>query len=198
MVEISDDLTLSQEVAVMQAGTERAFSPLESRDSCDRAGIAALAQRMVEAWDAGDGARYGELFTGDCDYVAFDGTHLKGREQNALHHEALYRTVLKGSRLAFEGKPQIRFLSADIAVMHAMGSVLLPWQDRVTPRRRSYQNYVVVRGTDDCWRITAFHNTRYRPLRFPTGFMLRVIIFFMRLRTAIARRAAPGARRSAR
>jgi uncharacterized protein (TIGR02246 family) len=120
----------------MQAQTAPADSGPGSRES--RAAIAALTQRMTEAWAAGDGARYGALFTEECDYVAFDGTHLKGREQNALHHEALYRTVLKGSRLVFEGEPQIRFLSADVAAMHAMGSVLLPWQDRVTPRRRSY------------------------------------------------------------
>jgi uncharacterized protein (TIGR02246 family) len=169
-------------------------APLDSwsRTADDRSAIVDLMQWMTESWNAGDGAAYGELFTEDCDYVAFDGTHLKGREQNARHHQALFETVLKGSRLVFEGEPQIRFLTPDIAVMHAMGSVLMPWQDRVTPKRRSKQTYVLVRGHEGCWKITAFHNTRYRPLRLPSGHMLKLVLMFMRLRAAMAGPAGQG------
>lgn len=77
--------------------------------------------------------------------------------------------------------------------MHAFGSVLLRWQDAVTPRRRSNQTYVVVRGADG-WRITAFHNTRYRPMRLPTGFALKTILLGMRLRTVVSRAGAASQR----
>ena len=42
--------------------------------------IAGIATAMAQAWNGGDGAAYAALFTEDCDYVAFDGTHLKGRQ----------------------------------------------------------------------------------------------------------------------
>jgi uncharacterized protein (TIGR02246 family) len=67
----------------------QAQSPPAALDSCsrtarDRSDVIDLMQGMTESWNAGDGAAYGELFTEDCDYVAFDGTHLKGREQNRV------------------------------------------------------------------------------------------------------------------
>ena len=140
---------------------------------------------MVRAWNAGDGDAYAALFTKDCDYIAFDGTHLKGRQANASHHQDLFATVLKGSRMVFEGDPNVRFLAADVALMHAMGSVLMPWQSEVTAKRRSNQTYVVVR-VGGRWLVTAFHNTRYRPMRLPSGPALKMIMFFMRLRAGSA------------
>ena len=53
--------------------------------------------------------------------------------------------MLKGSKMVFEGAPVVRFLVADVVLMHAMGSVLMPWQSEVTAKRRSNQTYVVVR-----------------------------------------------------
>ena len=87
--------------------------------------------------------------------------------------------------MVFEGEPPVRFLAADVALMHAMGSVLLPWQHDVTGKRRSNQTYVVVRQ-DGRWLVTAFHNTRYRPMGLPSGMTLKTIMFFMRLRMAMA------------
>jgi uncharacterized protein (TIGR02246 family) len=126
-----------------------------SRDG-DRTAIADLMQWMTECWDAGDGASYGELFADDGDCIAFDATHLKGRQRIAHHHQALFETVLKGSRLVFEGLPQIRFLDRDIAVMHAMCSVHL-LHDRANPTRQSPQTYVLVRGSQGCWYIAGLH-----------------------------------------
>jgi hypothetical protein len=70
--------------------------------------------------------------------------------------------------------------------MHTMGSVVMPWQRRVTARRRSNQTMVAVREADGCWRVAAFHNTRYRPMRLPEGAGLRAILGVMRLRTRVA------------
>jgi uncharacterized protein (TIGR02246 family) len=131
---------------------------------------------------------YGRLFAEDCDYVAFDGTHLRGRQANAEHHQRLFDTVLRGTRLMFEGEPVIRFLAPDVAVLHTVGSVVMPWQREVTARRRSNQTMVAVRESGG-WRVAAFHNTRYRPTPLPTGAMLRLILAIMRLRTRFARRA---------
>jgi uncharacterized protein (TIGR02246 family) len=154
--------------------------------AADAAALAGLVRAAAESWDRGDGAGYGRLFTADSDYVAFDGTHLCGREANARHHQRLFDTVLRESRLVFEEVPEVRFLTPDVAVLHTIGSVVMPWQRRVAARRRSNQTMVAVREKDGCWRVAAFHNTRCRPMRLPEGAGLRVILCVMRLRMRVA------------
>ena len=58
-----------------------------------------LFQRMCQAWTDGDAAAYGACFTDDCDYVSFDGTRARGREQVIESHDKLFRGVLFGSAL---------------------------------------------------------------------------------------------------
>ena len=145
--------------------------------------IIELTRRMSRFWDAGDAVGYAEQFGEHSDYVAFDGTWLHGRQANAAHHSKLFQTVLKSSRLVFEEPTIVRFISGDLAIMHAKGSVLMPWQDHVTAKRRSIQTYVVCRGADGRWLIEAFHNTRDRPRTLPRGIALRLILIAMRLRS---------------
>lgn len=148
---------------------------------------AELTRQMSDGWDRGDAHAYGECFRDDSSYVAFDGTTLHGRAANVAHHRFLFDTVLNGMRLVFEGRPMIRFLSDDVAVMHAIGSVLMLWRDHVTPRRRSIQTYVLQRFTDGRWRIGAFHNSRCRPMHLPRRVGLKLIVAAMRLRTRLSR-----------
>lgn len=144
-----------------------------------------LVGRLTAAWNAGDGAAYGGHFTNDCDYIAFDGTHLRGREQNISLHQRLYDTVLRGSRLEFEDDIDVRLLADGVALVHAKGSVRMPWQATLPAERRSIQTYVMVRQPD-AWRVAVFHNTRIRPMTLPGGWALRVVLAAMRLRTALA------------
>jgi uncharacterized protein (TIGR02246 family) len=155
-----------------------------TKEAADERRIRDLTQQLAEAWNRNDGAAYAAAFTEDCDYVAFDGTHLRGREQNARHHDRLFDGVLRGTRLVYEDV-SVRFLTPDVAVMHGYGSVLMPWQSTVPRSRRSIQTYVVVKQ-DGAWRIAAFHNTRVRPL--PTGFVLRLITLMIRARAAVSAR----------
>jgi hypothetical protein len=48
-------------------------------------------------------------------------------------HDSLFRGVLTGSALVGEVE-SIRFISPDVAVVHAFGSVLMPWRSEL-PRR---------------------------------------------------------------
>lgn len=144
-----------------------------------------LAARMSAAWNAGDGVAYASPFTVDCDYIAFDGTHLRGRQQNAAHHQRLFDTVLRRSRLEFEDDIDLRLLSDGAAVVHAKGSVRMPWQRILPAKRRSIQTYVLVRQSDG-WHIAAFQNARIRPMTLPNGWALRALLAAMRLRAALA------------
>jgi uncharacterized protein (TIGR02246 family) len=118
----------------------------------DETAIRSLLTRLYNAWAQGDGAAYGRCFAERSDYITFNGMHLRGRTENATLHSALFRGVLKGTKLSAEIK-SIDLLSSGIALVHTEGS----------GRKKSFQTYVLVKlGAD--WLIRSFQNTRVRPL----------------------------------
>jgi uncharacterized protein (TIGR02246 family) len=158
----------------------------EESGAADRAEIRALLDHLIESWGKNDGEAYASAFSEESDYVAFDGTHIKGRAANAGQHAALFAGVLRGSRLALSGDPSVRFLTPDVAVIHMKGAVLLPWQRRIAARRLSIQTLVAVRRAGR-WELAAFHNTRIRPV--PTkGPALKLVTALFRLRAALSPR----------
>ncbi len=40
--------------------------------------IEMLVEKLVSAWNAGDGAEYSSAFTFDCDYITFNGQRIQG------------------------------------------------------------------------------------------------------------------------
>lgn len=124
-----------------------------------------LFQRMRQAWTDGDAQAYGACFTADADYVSFDGTRAVGRAPMVEAHDRLFRGVLTGSSLVGQIE-SIRYLGADVALVHATGSVLVAWRSRLPKRRLSRQTLVATR-TPDGWRFAALQNTRVRPVQIP-------------------------------
>lgn len=121
----------------------------------------------MDCWNRGDGNAYGALFEENADYVAFNGSHTKGREAIAAQHQQLFETFLKGTRLRGQVK-NLRFLSPNIALLHAIGGTLMSWQsDDATPGRKSIQTFVA-RRHDDEWRFVSFQNTRIQFLGIGT------------------------------
>jgi uncharacterized protein (TIGR02246 family) len=150
----------------------------------DEREIRALVDRMFDSWGRGDAVAYHADFTDDADYVSFDGSR-RGKDESISSHRNLFRTVLHGSRLVGEVE-SVRFVTPDVAVVHLTGSVAFAWQPRLRRRRLSRQTMVVVRR-DGRWQVTAFHNTRVRPL--PTsGPMVELGGRLVRWRTDRARR----------
>jgi uncharacterized protein (TIGR02246 family) len=139
-----------------QSPTLDARDDLSSARDVDSAAIQALFVDLIAAWGRGDGHAYGSLFTDDADYVAFDGSHTKGRRVIAESHQKLFETWLKGTRLTGQIE-SLRFLSPEVALIHATGGTLMPGKDR--PVRPSIQTLVAVKR-DGLWRFAAFHNTR--------------------------------------
>jgi uncharacterized protein (TIGR02246 family) len=111
---------------------------------------------LLDAWGRGDGRAYGDLFTADADYVAFDGTRTVGAAAIGGSHQRLFDTWLKGTRLVGE-VTAVRLLAPGVAVVIATGATLMPGKRR--PVRPSIQTLVAV-ATDDGWRFASFHNTR--------------------------------------
>jgi len=121
------------------------------RDIDHRNAIHSLLARLYEAWACGDANGYAACFTENADYITFNGMHLRGRSENADLHGALFRSVLKNTKLSAEIE-SLDLLSSDIALVHTMGS----------GRKKSYQCYVLVKSNAG-WQIRSFQNTRVQP-----------------------------------
>jgi uncharacterized protein (TIGR02246 family) len=65
----------------------------------DEAAIRKLYRQMIDGWNAGNGDAFAAPYTDDSDYIGFDGTYMKGRQEIALFHQMLFDKFLKGSRL---------------------------------------------------------------------------------------------------
>lgn len=128
----------------------------------DTQAVRDLFQQLLKAWGAGDAEAYAALFTEDADYVAFDGVNQKGRAGIIAGHKPLFERYLKGSRLTGE-LVSLRFLAPDVALAHAVGSIIDPGRQTPKSGRLSSQTLVAVKR-EGIWRFTAFHNTRVRPI----------------------------------
>jgi uncharacterized protein (TIGR02246 family) len=105
----------------------------ERQSDEDKEAIRELLDRQVTGWDAGDAAAYASVFTPDADYVTFLGSHCRGRDVIAASYVPLLTKLLKGSRLHTE-ITQLRFLTPDVALIHAKAAVVK------TGRRRTRRN----------------------------------------------------------
>jgi uncharacterized protein (TIGR02246 family) len=131
----------------------------------DEREIRRLYDGLLAAWTRGDAEAYGASFTADVDYVPFDGSRLTGRHAVVDSHDRLFHGVLSGSTLVGEVET-VRHVHPDVSVVHALGSVLMPWRSKLPKRRLSRQTLVALR-TPDGWRFTAFQNARVRPMQIP-------------------------------
>ena len=73
------------------------------------------------------------------------------------NHDRLFR-VSHGSALVGEAE-SVRHLREGVAVLHATGSVQMPWRASLPKRRLSRQTVVAVK-TAGGWRVAALHNGR--------------------------------------
>ncbi len=130
--------------------------------SADEAAVRDLYRQMMEGWNQGSGAAFAAVFAEDGDQVAFDGTHFVGRQEIASWHQELFDKWMKGTRLVGRVK-DVRFLSPDVALVHAVGSTVMRDQSEPSPERDSIQTLVATRQAGE-WRLAALDNIRIRPM----------------------------------
>ena len=113
---------------------------------------------MAEAWNRGDAEGFAARFSESADFIAFEGTHLKGRDEIVAFHEHIFATVVKGFRL----DPTVRFVrpvSRDVAVFHWAVAITLAGHERPSLGRESMQLFIAVRG-GETWLAEAMQNSR--------------------------------------
>jgi uncharacterized protein (TIGR02246 family) len=113
---------------------------------------------MIDAWNAGDAAAFIAPFTDDADFVAFEGTRLKGRKEMTSFHQRIFDTFVKRSRMQGEVK-FVRFLSQTSAVMHSVVAYALHGQTQAPPSRDSMQLTVATKRNGE-WRAELLMNAR--------------------------------------
>jgi uncharacterized protein (TIGR02246 family) len=133
--------------------------------SADEIAIRALIDRQIDSWNAADPGAYARAYTVDGDCVSFLGTHYRGREAIAASYEvpratSVFRKLLRGTRLRFQ-ITQLRFLTPDVAIVHATGGVA---RGSRANRRNLRTNTSIAVRTDEGWRIAASQNTTRRPV----------------------------------
>ena len=136
----------------------------------DEEAVRGLYGELMDGWNRGSGEAFAAVFTEDGDLVAFDGTHFEGRAEIAPFHQVLFDKWLNGTRLVGRVK-DVRFLSPDVALMHAVGSTIMRGKTVPSPERVSIQTFVAVRR-DGQWRLAAFQNTRLRVMRNGITFLV--------------------------
>lgn len=129
-------------------------------NATDEAAVRNLYQQLMDGWNQGSGEAFAALFAEDGVLVAFDGTAFKGRQEIVSFHQPLFDTWLKGTRLIGE-VTRVQFLTADVAVMHAIGGTIMRGKSKPDQSRDSIQTLVAVRR-DGKWKLSAFQNTRLR------------------------------------
>jgi uncharacterized protein (TIGR02246 family) len=140
--------------------------------SADAAAIQAVFDRLMEAWNRGDGAAYGAEFTADADYIDVTGTHTQGGAAIGHAHQFLFDGPLKGSKLGGIGNvaDRVQFLAPDVALVIGGGGSRLAGQTEAPPDRQSVNTTVLVKR-DGAWRVRAFQNNRVQspPFGPPSG-----------------------------
>jgi uncharacterized protein (TIGR02246 family) len=91
--------------------------------TADEDAIRELLDHQAMGWAAGDPEAYASVFTPDADYVTFLGSHHKGRQAIAASYAPPFKKPLKGSQLDTE-IIQLRFLTPDVALIHAKAAVV--------------------------------------------------------------------------
>jgi uncharacterized protein (TIGR02246 family) len=115
----------------------------------DETAIRGLYEQLMDGWNKGNADAFAAPFTVDADFIAFDGTRFRGRRVIASSHQPLFNSWLKGSRLTGE-VTSLRFLTPEVALMHALGGTIMPGKSAPSPERDSIQTLVVVKH-DEAW-----------------------------------------------
>jgi uncharacterized protein (TIGR02246 family) len=137
-------------------------APRHAREA-DEAAIRALIARQIDCWNVADPDGYAKAYTEDGDCVSFLGAHYRGRAAIAASSEvprraSLLRRLIGTAQLAFQ-ITHLRFLTPDVAVVHAVGGLA----SGSRPARSQRTNTSIAVRTDDGWFLAVSQNTTRRP-----------------------------------
>ncbi|HVI44474.1 MAG TPA: SgcJ/EcaC family oxidoreductase [Chitinophaga sp.] len=121
-------------------------------------------ENLYRAFETKDFKTAAQYLTEDCDYITFNGMHLKGRQAYIDTHEQMMNNfIFRGAIL--DGKiEQIRFLNDTTAIVIATGAIRFRWQKKTPENRLSINTNIWTKNESGQWQLTAFQNTRVKKI----------------------------------
>lgn len=139
---------------VTECSVGRVSSPTSAADEL---ALRALYALLMDGWNRGSGAAFASVFDENADLIGPGGFHIRGRDRIAAFHQMLFDGMLKGTRLEGDVR-SVRFLTGDVALVHAVGRAIGAADPQETPKRNSVHSLLAVRR-DGKWLLDAFQNT---------------------------------------
>jgi uncharacterized protein (TIGR02246 family) len=125
--------------------------------SADEQDVRDLYKQLRNGWNAGSGVAFASVFSEDADLVGPTGLRLRGRDRIASFHQVLFDGILKDTSFAGD-ITSVRFLTNDVAVVHAIGGPSRSSDSTEPSIRRSLHTFVAVRRHGR-WFIETFQST---------------------------------------
>jgi uncharacterized protein (TIGR02246 family) len=126
--------------------------------AADEAAMRESVKQMETGWNTKSGALFAKPFAEDADYVVINGNYIKGRAVIESQHQRIFDTIYKDTSLTLMVK-QIRFLRADVAVVHVEGHR----SSTVNALVQDAMMTLMMTKEKQGWVITAFQNTAVAP-----------------------------------
>ena len=121
-------------------------------------------EEIYKAFETLDFRTAAQHLTPDCDYITFNGMHLRGRDEYIQSHEEMMNNFMfKGARLEAQLQ-RIRFLNDTTAIVIATGAIRFRWQKKAPRSRQSINTTVWTKNEQGEWQLTAFHNCRVQKI----------------------------------
>jgi uncharacterized protein (TIGR02246 family) len=136
--------------------------------TADRVSIERLVAALADAWARGDAGAYASRFAKDGTFTNFLGMFFCGSEAFRERHDAVFKTVFKGTTLTLRIE-MLRFIGSDVAIVDTdaelRGLTAVPAGLAAMPDGsvRTKLLMVVVRQDGDWW-ISAYHNVAVTPV----------------------------------
>lgn len=122
----------------------------------DEAAVRDLHFEMLKRWNQRDAQAIAALYGPDSLQVGFDGSQMVG----AAEIKATLANIFAQHMTAtYIGKIRsVRFISPDVALVHAVVGMLPPGKSEINPAVNAIQTLLAKKQRDQ-WRIELFHNT---------------------------------------
>ncbi len=115
--------------------------------------------RLEQAWNDGDGASFGAVYTDDATFVTIRGEWATGRTAIAEGHAQIFRTVYAGSTNRMQ-LVAVRELGDGSLVASSVSTLTSPTGPLAgTARARSTSVIVPDAADPSGWRVASTHNT---------------------------------------
>jgi uncharacterized protein (TIGR02246 family) len=124
-----------------------------------QAALAAVPQRITDAWAANDASAFAKVFTEDATMVLPGDVFKRGRADIEAFMAAGYAGPYKGTNVT--GQPvdaKLLTASGDAAALVTIGGVLQPGETELTRDATIRATWILAKH-DGEWLITAYHNS---------------------------------------